>query len=659
MTDFFTPDSVAVIGASAHPHKLGHQLMKNLIDGGYTGKIFPVNLDEKRILGLKAHHSILDISDHIEMAVIIVPREAVLTVLEECQQKKVDSVLIISAGFAEKDEAGKKLQQQMTELVRRSKMRLIGPNCLGIINSHHKMNLTFALAKFSPGEMGLVLQSGAIGSAILDWAKENELGISKFISLGNMADVSELDALKLLADDPKTKVIALYLEEIKNPAEFIRICRRITLKKPIIVLKGGMTESGQKAAASHTGAISSSVDFIKAVFKQADLIEAESYEELINFLYLFSFKHVDIMSDSIAVVTNAGGPGIIATDAAYKVGLRLRSLPRLAELRLTKKLDRYASLRNPFDLGGDALAKDYQVAIDYLMEQKMYSAIVTLVTPQTSTEIEKTTRVFRGYEEHKKPLIAVFMGGASFKKTDNLLAKNTPWFEDPTEAIALLGKIMQYQHNESHLSREIEIKPRRVLSEAGEEKLAHLYHLDYVETDLAENDAKIFGFVEEHGFPVAVKTAKEIAHKGKAGKVGLNIADHHSLKRAISHIGYPLLIQKMIDSPYEIFIGARRDPVFGVVLFFGQGGIFVEELRDVSTRVMPLTTADLEAMIEETKVYSAIKSLNVQAEIKILMKAVLQIMEENYDIESLDLNPIKVLKNKLVTVDINIGRKND
>lgn len=658
MKNFFQPQSVAVIGASKNKEKLGHQLLKNLIDSGYEGRIYPINLDDKEILGLKTYSSILDIHSSIDLAVIIIPREVVPMVTEQCVHKDVPHVLIISAGFAEKDSAGKKLQKKLFEITAGTKTRIIGPNCLGIIDTAIKLNLTFAATNVAAGGIGLILQSGAIGAAILDWAKEKELGISKFVSLGNKMQVSEIDALKIMGEDSQTKIIGLYLEEISDPIAFLRVCREISAQKPIIILKGGSTELGAKAASSHTAALTTSAKLDRALFAQANLIVAEEYLELLHFLELLSCKKFDA-GRSLAIVTNAGGPGILAADAASKAGF---DLPKLSGQDLTnfeEKIINYASLTNPFDLGGDALASGYQKVIELIEKSKNYSAILAIVTPQAVTEIEKTAEVIAKYRKSPKPVVAAFLGGTKIKPANKILLKaSIPHFEDPALAIELLGKIHCYFQKKSTPKNYVGLNETESYRCVDDQDLIKRYKIDFVETAYIGSDSDAMAFVEQNDFPVAFKTNKPIKHKGRAGKVGLNIGDNASLIRAAKTIGYPAMIQKMVDSPYEVLIGARRDPLFGLTVVFGQGGIFAEENADVALRMMPLTGADIDEMIEETSVWKMIKRYKVKDQIKQVIMAVAKILVENADLESVEFNPFKVLNGKIIAVDIHTERKN-
>ena len=657
-TSFFTPQSVAVIGASANKKKLGFQLLKNLIDAGYDGQIFPVNLDEKEILAKKVYQSVLDIHAPLDLAVIIIPREIVPQVLKQCIHKLVKYVLIISAGFAEKDAQGKKLQKELDQITKNTATKIIGPNCLGIINTEQKLNLTFAASKVQAGGIGLILQSGAIGAAILDWAREKELGISKFISLGNKLQTNEMDALRILGEDDQTKMIGIYLEEISDPREFLCLARKITKIKPIVVLKGGVTDLGAKAASSHTAALATSNELERALFSQTNVLIAEEYSELLDLLQLLTCKIFDA-GKSLAIVTNAGGPGILAADAASRAGFKLPNPNRQDRIKIENTLTSFASISNPFDLGGDAAAESYRKIIELIEKSPNYSSILAIVTPQTSTEIEKTAKVLTKFRQSPKPVVASFLGGQKIKPAQEILTiGHIPHFDDPADAVSLLGKIHRYFDRRKSPSEIIEIPRVENYKSRDEVELLEKYEIPFVKSAHVVTDSETMAFVEENDFPVAFKTNKPIKYKGRSGKVGLNISDNHALNRATGAIGYPAIIQKMVDSPYEILIGARRDPKFGIVVFFGHGGIFVEENVDVKLKMLPLTAADVDEMIEQTSIWKMIKRYKVKTPIKQTILTVARLMDENQDISSIEFNPFKILNGKIVGVDIHIERKN-
>lgn len=656
--NFFEPHNIAIIGASSKTNKLGYQITKNVIDGGYKGKIYPVNLDDKSILGLKAYHSVLDIHNNIDLAVIVIPREAVSIVLKQCVIKEIPFVIIISAGFAEKDDTGKNLQKELEKIVHNTKTKIIGPNCLGIKNTASNLNLTFAATDVSKGRIGLILQSGATGSAIFDWAKKNNIGISKFISLGNKLSITEIESLNILGDDDDTQIIAMYLEDISDINQFLTICRKISTKKPIVILKGGSTPSGAKAASSHTAALSSSYLLDSALFNQANLIVADDLEEIFNILELFSYKTPDLSTGGLAIVSNAGGPAILASDSAWNNQLKLPKL-NTHEQKIIAKFGNFACLDNPYDLGGDAVASDYKKIISAIEKSNSYSSILVIVTPQSSTQIDKTAETIGSYTNSDKAVIGIFLGGQKIEKALKILAKHhIAHFEDPSLAVKLLAKVYKYFQRRYNIDTEIiNISKCNIVSKISDDEIVHKYNLPYVKSCTVNTKTELKNSIKVLGFPLVYKSAFAV-HRGKENKIKFNIDDPKELINSANNIGYPGIVQRMIDSPYELIIGAKRDKIYGIILIFGHGGIFVEESKDISFKIWPLTVSDLGEMIEETKIWSVVKTFGIKMQLKDTLIKILKIMLENQSITEIELNPIKVLRKKIISVDINIKRVN-
>ncbi len=656
MNNFFQPKSVAIIGASSNPRKLGFQVTDNLKKAGFSGKILPINLDDKKILGFAAHQSVLDIHRPIDFATIIVPREVVPQVLKQCVIKEIPNVLIISAGFAEKDAKGKKLQKELTQITKGQKTKIIGPNCLGIINTEIGLNLTFAASRVNKGNIGLILQSGAIGAAILDWAQANELGISKFISLGNKISISEIESLKLMGDDPQTKVIAMYIEELDKPHEFFLLSRRIARDKPIIVLKGGKTEEGAKAASSHTAALTTDIALNRTLFSQANLIFAETYEELLNLLMLFEEKVGSVDQNTLAILTNAGGPGILAADSAAKVGLKLPNLSNHATEELKKTLDGFATLENPFDLGGDASPHRYRTALKTILSSKNFAATLIIVTPQSMTEPLKLAKTIGEFRHAHMPILSSFLGGSKIERARKfLIKKRLPSFDDPAEAITELAKVYQYHRRKEMPQKEIKFGNTGYTTHNPQTLIKH-FQIPFADSEIVNSEAELMAAAERIDFPLVYKTAREIKSKEKSGKVGLNIVDNQELRRAVRAIGFPGIVQQMIISPYELILGAKRDPNFGIALLLGQGGIYAEENPNISYKILPLTDLDLTEMIEQADIYPILKEMGLVTQVKSTILKLTSAILSDSSIKEIELNPLKLLKGKLIGVDINITR---
>jgi len=407
---FFSPKSVAVIGASRDPEKLGYAVLDNIIKAGFKGKLYPINRKADEILGLKAYPSVKDISDHVDLAIIVIPGRFVLSALEECGQKKIPSVVIISAGFREAGREGLEQELKLVEIARKYDMRIIGPNCLGVINTNSPLNATFAAGMPAGGPIAFMSQSGALGTAVLDMAMAGHIGFSKFVSLGNKADVSEIDLMDAWGNDEDSRVILMYVEGVPDGQKFIETAKRVTRKKPVVAIKSGVTASGSRAVSSHTGSLAGSEAAYKAAFNQAGIIRATSMEALFDYARAFAYQPL-LKGDRIAIVTNAGGPGILATDALEHVNLRIPRLGQETTEKLMAKLPGAASAANPVDVLGDALADRYEHALRLVLDDPVVDGVIVIVTPQAMTEIEEIAHaVGRMAQASTKPVLGCFMG---------------------------------------------------------------------------------------------------------------------------------------------------------------------------------------------------------------------------------------------------------
>ncbi|MCK4314842.1 MAG: CoA-binding protein, partial [Anaerolineae bacterium] len=409
---FFCPQSVAVVGASRDPEKLGYAVLANLNEGGYPGRLYPVNPKAKKILGLKAYPSVLDIPDPVDLAVVVIPYHFVPAVLEQCGQKGISAVVVISAGFREAGREGLEREMELVEIARKYHLRLIGPNCLGVIDTGTPLNATFAAGMPPGGPIAFMSQSGALGTAVLDMAMAGRIGFSKFASLGNKADVSEIDLLETWSDDPASRVILIYVEGLPDGQKFIQVARKVTRHKPVVAIKSGVTASGSRAVSSHTGSLAGSEAAYKAAFRQAGVIRATSMEALFDYARAFAYQPL-LGGDRIGIVTNAGGPGILATDALEHAGLEIPRLARETVEALEAYLPGAASAANPVDVLGDALADRYEHAIRLVLADPNVDGLIVIVTPQAMTEIEETAHaVGRMAQGVDKPVLGCFMGEA-------------------------------------------------------------------------------------------------------------------------------------------------------------------------------------------------------------------------------------------------------
>lgn len=655
MDKLFNPQTIAIIGASRSPEKLGYQILDVLIRNNYQGEIFPVNPKMTDIFNLKAYKSIGDIDKAIDLAIIVVPANVVPQVLKECVNKNVSYAIIISAGFAEVGLDGKNLQAKIKAIIKGSKIRVVGPNCLGVFNAATNFDATFAAPKIVKGNVSAIFQSGALGVAFLDWAEKYHFGFAKFVSLGNKIDIEESELVEYLADDPDTKIIALYLEEISNPQRFLEVCRKASEKKPIVILKGGTTNMGAKAAFSHTASMVTSSHTTKAIFHQANLIVAPTIEAMLNIIQVLS-NEPQIISHKMMIITNAGGPGILATDMASRLGMELPQIDEKSERVLKSVLPVVASIHNPLDLAGEASAKDYAAALKFAVSRDEYSSILVLLTPQTATEVEETAKVIASYSKSSKPIIASFLGDKAVKNGIDILNQyQVPHFDDPEIAVFIIHKIAQYWQNvwKKKYSIEIESNGANIANLGDPLQLVQNYNIVVPASGIATNMVVAGQIIARVGYPVAVKNVGTFGeHKYKAGKIKLNITDQESLTSAIKAVGFPVLIQKMVDSPFEIIVGAKRDLEMGVILTFGWGGVFTEDLDDLAVRILPLTEIDLEEMIRGTKIGKILVREKVDLSgIKNVLVAVAQIMTDYSQMMELDLNPVKVSAVQTICVD--------
>lgn len=655
MDKLFNPKTIAIIGASHDKEKLGYQILDVLQKNNYHGKIYPINPDATEIMNLQCFSEIKLVDAEIDLAIIVVPAKIVPKVLKECVDKNVAFAIIISSGFSENGQEGKALQDQIKEIIKSSPIRVVGPNCLGVFNTATNFDATFASPKLIKGGVSAVFQSGALGVAMLDWADKYHFGFSKFVSLGNKIDIEESELIEYLADDPDTKIIALYLENISNPQKFLAVCRKATEKKPVIILKGGTTELGAKAAFSHTAAMITSSHTTKAIFHQANLIIAPSIEAMLNIIQIL-ISEPQIINKKMLIITNAGGPGILATDMASRLGMKLPPISEKDIAALKKVLPNVATLSNPMDLSGTAKAKDYEAALEYAIKDNEYSSILVLLTPQTATEVRKTAEVLAKFNKYPKAIIASFLGDkAVFEAIDIFNEYKIPHFNDPEIAVFTINLIAHYYMNVWKKKYIIELESNGAdIAELAEPlDLIKNYNIEVPESGIATNLDVAKKITTRIGFPVAVKNVGKFGeHKFKAGKVKLNIPDDDCLTNAIRQVGFPVMIQKMVDLPYEIIIGAKRDPKMGIILTFGWGGVYVEDLDDLSARIMPLTEIDLDEMIKETKIGKIMLKENVDLSgIKNIIIAIAQIMTDYEQITEIDLNPVKVSVDQSICVD--------
>jgi acetate---CoA ligase (ADP-forming) len=672
-----TPETVAVIGASRTPGKVGHEVVANLIKGGFAGTIVPVNPSSDEILGLKCYAEVKNCGHKIDMAVICVPTKIVLKEVQECIEAGAQAVVVITAGFKEVGAEGLQLEQDLVQLCKSRDVRLMGPNCLGLINSHHKMNASFASKMPKIGGISVLSQSGALATAILDWAAARHLGLAKLVSIGNKADLDETDFIEAFAEDEQTKVIVGYLESITSGDEFVKVSELAASKKPIVILKAGTTAAGSKAASSHTGSLAGADMAYGAAFHRSGVIRAETFEALFDYATALAMQPLP-KGDRVAIITNAGGPGIMAADAVENAGLQTAKLTGGIATALKKKLPAAASVGNPIDVLGDAEPDRYVMALNAAQEDEQVDAIIVILTPQAMTKPAETARVIAQNLRGDKPVLACFMGGEDvLPGREELVAHSLPDYPAPERAVAALKAMYDFtawQQRPPRVVTRFPVNRRRVeriitrhirsgqyqMGEAKAKEILRAYDFNVPEGDLANTAEQAIVVSDRIGYPVAMKIASpDILHKSDMGGVRLNLTDAEAVRDAYDlmmlRIGQRapeanmegVYVEKMCARGREVIIGMTRDPQFGPMLMFGLGGIFVEVMKDVAFHLAPITAEEAMQMLTTTRSYSLLKGVRGQAGVNIQgiaegIQLLSQLVTDFPQIVEMDINPFIV-----------------
>ncbi len=638
-----SPSSIAIIGASENPQKIGYQLLNNIITSGFTGQIFPVNIKGGRILDLAVYKSVIEIEAPVDLAILVIPATFVLAALLECARKKIPAAIVISAGFAETGTAGLELQNQISQICKENNITLLGPNCLGLINCEAKLNASFAGQTPLCGNVSFVSQSGAMISALIDWSKTSSIGFSKIFSLGNKALLAEADLLHYLYKDASTAVVIFYLEQLLVTPELTAILAQNAKKKPTVVLFGGKTAAGAQAAASHTGALVSSYLAIETYLKQSGVIVAEDLEDLFVYTTVFS-TYNKINGNRVAIVTNAGGPSIASSDAIVKYDLKLAEIPDSARARLREVLRPEAPVNNPIDVLGDATDIDYKNALEVIASDPEIDAILVLLTPQSSTKTVETARHIIELSTNK-PIISAFIGGESVKSGADLIKKaHKVTFAYPEMAVKAIKALVDFSAKKSEIG--IEASQHETFSITEKEKYLKQFDLPVLEYIEIENEEQIIAASQKIGYPVVLKTArKDISHKSDTGGVKLNLKNQEELLAAFTQIGAPAIVGKMVKGKHEIFLGIKKDQNVGTVIAFGTGGIYSEVYKDLSYRIAPISSDIAKEMILETKMGAILagargqKAYNMDRIANIIVNTAK--FADNFDnISELDFNPM-------------------
>ena len=685
---FFRPRSVAVVGASRDPSSIGYRLLDALVTNHFQGPVYPVNPKASVIGGIRAYPTVRDLPEPVDLAVIAVPREAVPAVVDDCAARGVQAIVVITAGFAEVGDEGRALQQQLADKVRGYGMRMVGPNCMGLLNTdpNVQINATFAPVFPPQGRVALSSQSGALGLAILELSRRRHLGLSTFVSVGNKADVSTNDLLQYWEEDEATGVILLYLESFGNPRRFARIARRVSRSKPIVAMKAGRTPAGKRAAGSHTAALASNDVAVDALFRQTGVIRAETLEEMFDIAATLGSQPLP-RGRRVAVITNAGGPGILCVDACEAGGLVLPELANGTTARLRAILPPTASVANPVDMIASAGPDHYRRTVETILTADEVDSLIVIYLPLDKTTtgpvldaIREGITAGRAAGGAGKPVLACVMTEDGINVPLELASEKIPSYAFPESAARVLGKVASYAEwrsrplgmipdfDDLHPAKARELC-RKALHERGagwlttEETRAVLttMGLPVAPGGLAHTADEAEQLAQALGFPVAVKLASHrLVHKTEIGGVHLNLVNEAAVRQAYDKIRDRLLkennlaamegvlVQPMFSVGVEVMAGVTQDPLFGPLIAFGLGGIHVEILGDVQFRVTPLTDRDAEEIVREIRGYRLLEGYRGHspadvAAIQDVLLRVSRLVEEIPEIKELDLNPIFAL----------------
>ncbi|MBU0762185.1 MAG: GNAT family N-acetyltransferase [Candidatus Altiarchaeota archaeon] len=696
LVNIFSPEAVAIIGASNKVGSVGHSLMKNLIGHGYTGTVYPVNNKYDSIQGVHAYPSIRDVPRKIDLAIIAVPAKVVPSVVEECGQVGVKGVIIVSAGFKETGEEGVKLEKQVMETASKYGIRVVGPNCLGIINPRMKLNASFARDMPLEGNIAFISQSGALCSSIIDWANDIGIGFSYFVSIGSMLDVDYGDLIDFFGRDPKTTSIVIYMESVKNAKKFMSAASGFAKQKPIVIVKSGRFKEGREAVISHTGAIAGGDDVYTAAFKRAGVVRVMEIDELFDIAEKLALGPLP-KGPKIAVITNAGGPGVMATDKIIELNGELAEIGKPMIERLNKVLPPSWSKGNPLDVLGDADSQRYKAALQECIKDKGIDSIMVMLTPQSGTDIVDVAKtVSEIWRETRKPIAACWMGGKSVEPARQLLRDTgIPVYPTPEKAVTtlILGynytKNLELLHetpldvteglnpNKEKLCKLIEesiAKKHYVLSERESKEFLMEYGIHTNHAVLAKTKEDAVKAAEEMGYPVVLKIdSPQITHKTDAGGVILSIFTSEDVEKSYDRIitnarNYApnaeirgVAVMPMVtDRGFELLLGSKRDEVFGQVVVFGAGGTLVEVLQDKSIGLPPLTQTLARRMMEETKGFKLLRDGSRDrkpAKLREIEKTIIhfsQMLTDFPEIVEVDINPLLATADKSIALDARI-----
>jgi acetyltransferase len=692
----FSPRTVAIVGASEKLGSVGRTILWNLISNPFGGTVFPVNPHRHSVLGIMAYPNIKSIPDPIDLVIIATPAPSVPAIIDECIEVGVKGAIVISAGFKEIGSAGIELEKQIYNKIR-GKMRLIGPNCLGLMNPHTGLNATFANVMARTGNVGFISQSGALCTSILDWSFKENVGFSAFISIGSMLDVDWGDLIYYLGDDPHTQSIVIYMESIGNARSFLSAAREVALNKPIIVIKAGSTEQAAKAAASHTGALAGSDKVLDAAFRRCGVLRVNRISDLFNTAELLA-KQPRPKGSKLTIVTNAGGPAVLATDALILTGGELAPLSPETTEKLNQILPPHWSHNNPIDILGDADPQRYQKTIEIVANDPNSDGLLVILTPQAMTNPSQTAEQLKLYAKiPDKPILASWMGGTDIATGEMILNRaSIPTYTYPDTAARMFNYMWKYSYNlrgiyqtpvltdeddDDIIDREkvaeiinkIRSEDRTILTELESKEVLAAYGIPIVKTLVAYSEEEAVKYADQFGYPVVLKLfSQTITHKTDVGGVQLNLIDAESVIRAYRAIKKSVLekvgdehflgvsVQPMIRiHGYEIILGSSLDPQFGPVILFGSGGQLVEVFQDTAIALPPLNTTIARRLMEQTQIYKALQgvrgrqSVDLETLEKIMVRFSQLVVEQPW-IKEIDINPLLTSAESLIAVDARI-----
>lgn len=670
-----TPITIAIVGASRSPGKVGHEVVANLIKGGFEGTILPINPSAETICDLPCLPSVSAYEGKVDLSVICVPVKYAIAAIDDSLKAGVKALCVITAGFKEVGSEGARLERELAAHCRSHGARLLGPNCLGLLNTANNMNASFATQIPPAGGISVISQSGALCTAILDWATDRRVGLAKLLSMGNKADLDETDFLHALAVDPETRVITAYLESIGCGEKFIEAAEDATAIKPVVILKSGTTSAGAKAASSHTGSLAGADIAYDAAFKRCGIIRAKTFETLFDYATAFAMQPLP-KGRRVAMITNAGGPGIMAADAVEHAGLIVAKLSNEHATSLKKALPAAASVGNPIDVLGDADADRYVLALKTALADDAVDAVIVILTPQAMTEPVKTAQGIAACATGDKPILVTFMGGDDVRKgREKLVSLQLPDYPAPERAVAALKAMCDYTESRQRPPRKVahfQVERSRVkeiiahhkeighlqLGERQAKEIMRAYNFTVPNGDLATDADSAVKVATAAGFPVVMKiVSRDIVHKSDVGGVKLNLTSPEDVRTAfkqmMSDIGSAMpeakldgvYIEKMCPKGREIILGMSRDPQFGPMLMFGLGGIFVEVLKDVTFHLAPITADEAMEMIKSIQSYPLLQGVRGEKPVDIpalagCIQRLGQLVTDFPEIQELDINPL-------------------